>query len=157
MPMDTLRSVRRVSPRPEYNAADMMVAAEIGELQAKVEAAKADKAEYAEVDRLEEKLHSVGGIKRTFVGTLAESPFTKTRTIVQYYIEDFDYTADRCATCHFASDKAGYEGFVKEQFEEIEGDGENSLTLQLNIIPSLKRAVKRCSLMRKTRKKAVTN
>ena len=115
----------------KYNAADTTVTPKINELQAKIEAAKADSAKYAEVDRLEEKLHSVGGIKRTFVGTLAESPFTKTRTIVQYYIEDFDYTADRCATCHFASDKPGYEGFAKEQFEEIEGDGENPLTLQL--------------------------
>ena len=30
-----------------------------------------------------------------------------------------------------ASDKAGYDGFAKEQFEEIEGDGESLLTLQL--------------------------
>ena len=36
-----------------------------------------------------------------------------------------------CATCHFASDKAGYDGYAKEQFEEIEGDGESLLTLQL--------------------------
>ena len=115
----------------KYNASDMAAAAKISELQTRIEAAKADKAKYAEVDRLEEKLHSVGGIKRTFIGTLAESPFTKTRTVVQYYIEDFDYTADRCATCHFASDKAGYDGFAKEQFEEIEGDGESLLTLQL--------------------------
>ncbi len=115
----------------KYNAADSTAAARIGELQMEIEAAKADQAKYVEVDRLEEKLHSVGGIKRTFIGTLAESPFTKTRTIVQYYIEDFDYTADRCATCHFASDKAGYDEFAKEQFEEIEGDGENNLTLQL--------------------------
>ena len=115
----------------KYNAADTTISAKVSELQAKIEAAKADKAKYVEVNRLEEKLHSVGGIKRTFIGTLAESPFTKTRTVVQYYIEDFDYTADRCATCHFASDKAGYDGFAKEQFEEIEGDGESNLTLQL--------------------------
>ena len=115
----------------KYNAADTTVTPKINELQTKIEAAKADNAKFAEVDRIEEKLHSVGGIKRTFIGTLAESPFTKTRTIVQYYIEDFDYTADRCATCHFASDKSGYEGFATEQFEEIEGDGENNLTLQL--------------------------
>lgn len=115
----------------KYNAADSTVAPKISELQTQIEAAKADNAKYAEVDRLEEKLHSVGGIKRTFIGTLAESPFTKTRTIVQYYIEDFDYTADRCATCHFAADKVGYEGFATEQFEEIEGDGESNLTLQL--------------------------
>lgn len=115
----------------KYNATAPTVAPKIAELQAKIEEAKADKAEYAEVGRLEEKLHSVGGIKRTFIGTLAESPFTKTREVVQYYIEDFDYTADRCATCHFASDKAGYEELAKEQFEEIEGDGESLLTLQL--------------------------
>ena len=115
----------------KYNPADATISAQVSELQAKIEAVKADKAKYAEVDRLAEKLHSVGGIKRTFIGTLAESPFTKTRTVVQYYLEDFDYTADRCATCHFASDKAGYDGFATEHFEEIEGDGENNLTLQL--------------------------
>ncbi|MYE89473.1 c-type cytochrome, partial [Candidatus Poribacteria bacterium] len=115
----------------KYNAADTTIPPKISELQAKIEDAKADKEKYTAVDRLEEKLHSVGGIKRTFIGTLAESPFTKTRTVVQYYIEDFDYTADRCATCHFASDKAGYDGYAKEQFEEIEGDGENPLTLLL--------------------------
>ena len=126
----------------KYNAADTTIPTKISELQAKIEDAKADKEKYTAVDRLEEKLHSVGGIKRTFIGTLAESPFTKTRTVVQYYIEDFDYTADRCATCHFASDKAGYDGYAKEQFEEIEGDGENLLTLQLKH-PTSKRVAKR--------------
>ena len=60
-----------------------------------------------------------------------ESPFTKTRTIVQYYIEDFDHTADRCATCHFAADKSGYDSYANETFEEIEGDGESALSIQL--------------------------
>ena len=115
----------------KYNSADTTVGEKISELQAKVVAAKADGAKYAAIEKLEEKLHSVGGIKRTFVGTLAESPFTKTRSVVQYYLEDFDYTADRCATCHFAADKAGYEGFAKEQFEEVEGDGESKVAFQL--------------------------
>ena len=72
------------------------------------------------------------------MGSLLENPFTKTREIKQQYLEDFDYTADRCETCHFAADKSGYERFAKETFEigesdeETEGDdAEKSVPYQL--------------------------
>ena len=41
----------------KYNAADAMTPTKISELQAQIEDAKADKAKYTAVDRLEEKLH----------------------------------------------------------------------------------------------------
>ena len=53
-----------------------------------------------------------------------ENPFRETRTIVQHYLEDFNYTADRCATCHFSADRDGYAQAAQEMFE-VEGDGEN--------------------------------
>ena len=79
---------------------------------------------------LRKKLHSVGGIKRTFLGSLLENPFRETRTIVQYYLEDFDYTADRCATCHFSADRSGYDQAAQETFE-VEGDGVNPVVHRL--------------------------
>ena len=108
----------------KYNTTDTEIAEGIATAQAALESLKADKAKYDEVARLEEKLHSVGGIKRTFLGSLLENPFRETRTIVQHYLEDFDYTADRCATCHFSADRSGYEQSAQEMFE-VEGDGEN--------------------------------
>ncbi|MCZ6678778.1 MAG: c-type cytochrome [Candidatus Poribacteria bacterium] len=114
----------------KYNSADTALTGKISDLRAKVNEAQADQAKYAAVARIQEKLDDVSGIKRTFLGTLAESPFTNTRSLVQYYLQDFDYTADRCATCHFATDKSGYERYAKKTFE-IEGDGENKPSYQL--------------------------
>ncbi len=88
------------------------------------------KKQFDAVTRLEEKLADVGGIKRTFLGSLLENPFRETRTIVQYYLEEFDYTADRCATCHFSVDRSGYDTEAQETFE-VDGDGENFETHQL--------------------------
>ena len=113
-----------------YSSGETDLAEKIDELGVAVDAARANQERYEEAAKLEEKLKSVSGIKRTFVGDLLESPFTKTRSLVQYYIQDFDYTADRCATCHFAADRSGYEAFAKEIFE-IEGDGENKPSYQL--------------------------
>lgn len=98
--------------------------------QAELQSQQADKAQYDQVARLEEKLASVGGIKRMFIGSLLENPFRQTRTIVQYYLEDFDYTADRCATCHFSVDRSGYEQSAREVFE-VEGDGETPVVYRL--------------------------
>ena len=89
-----------------------------------INASKVDKARHDTVATVQEKLDSLSGIKRTFVGSLLENPFTKTREIVQHYLQDFDYTADRCETCHFAADKSGYERFAKETFEIGESDEE---------------------------------
>ena len=114
----------------KYAPTDAEIAAGITAAQASLQALQADKAKYDEVSRLEEKLHSVGGIKRTFLGSLLENPFRETRTIVQYYLEDFDYTADRCATCHFSADKSGYDQSAQEIFE-VEGDGENPVVHRL--------------------------
>ena len=108
----------------KYNATDPEILDGIAAAQASFQALQADKAKYDEVARLQEKLASVGGIKRTFLGSLLENPFRQTRSITQYYLEDFDYTADRCATCHFSADRAGYEQSAQEIFE-VEGDGEN--------------------------------
>lgn len=103
-----------------------------------VNASQADKAKHGTVANIQNKLDSLSGIKRTFMGSLLENPFTKTREIVQYYLKDFDYTADRCETCHFAADKSGYERLAKETFElegsdeELEGeDAEKSVLYQL--------------------------
>ena len=88
------------------------------------------KKQFDGVTRLEERLADVGGIKRKFLGSLLENPFNETRTIVQYYLEEFDYTADRCATCHFSVDRSGYDTEAQETFE-VDGDGENFETHQL--------------------------
>ena len=114
----------------KYNATDTEIATGIASAQASFQSLEADKAKYEEVARLQEKLHSVGGIKRTFLGSLLENPFRETRTIVQYYLEDFDHTADRCATCHFSADADGYEQSAQEIFE-VEGDGENPVVHHL--------------------------
>ena len=112
------------------NATDTEIVDGITAAQASLQSLQADKAKYDEVARLQEKLNSVGGIKRTFLGSLLENPFRETRTIVQHYLKDFDYTADRCATCHFSADESGYEQSAQETFE-IEGDGENPVIHRL--------------------------
>ena len=114
----------------KYNTTDPEITNGITAAQASLQSVQADKAKYDEVARLEEKLHSVGGIKRTFLGSLLENPFRETRTIVQYYLEDFDYTADRCATCHFSADRSGYDQAAQETFE-VEGDGVNPVVHRL--------------------------
>ena len=114
----------------KYNATDAEITDGITAAQAALQALQADKAKYDEVARLQEKLNSVGGIKRTFLGSLLENPFRETRTITQYYLEDFNHTADRCATCHFSADRSGYEQSAQETFE-IEGDGENPVVHRL--------------------------
>ena len=114
----------------KYNATDTGILDGIAAAQASLQTLQADKAKYDEVARLQEKLNSVGGIKRTFLGSLLENPFRQTRSITQYYLEDFDYTADRCATCHFSADMAGYEQAAQEIFE-VEGDGENPVVHRL--------------------------
>ena len=114
----------------KYDATDTEIRDGIAAAQTSLQALQADKAKYDEVARLQEKLRSVGGIKRTFLGSLLENPFRQTRSIVQYYLEDFDYTADRCATCHFSADTAGYEQSAQEIFE-VEGDGENPVVHRL--------------------------
>ena len=114
----------------KYNTTDTEIAEGITAAQASLQTLQADKAQYDEVARLQEKLHSVGGIKRTFLGSLLENPFRETRTITQYYLEDFNYTADRCATCHFSADRSGYEQSAQEIFE-VEGDGENPVVHRL--------------------------
>jgi len=114
----------------KYNATDTEILDGIAAVQASLQALQTDKAKYDEVARLQEKLDSVGGIKRTFLGSLLENPFRQTRSITQYYLEDFDYTADRCATCHFSADRAGYEQSAQEIFE-VEGDGENPVVHRL--------------------------
>lgn len=114
----------------KYNPTDPEIADGIAAAQATLEARRADGAKYEEVERLTGKLDSLGGIKRTFLGSLLENPFHETRTIVQYYLEDFNYTADRCVTCHFSADRSGYEASAQEIFE-VEGDGENPVVYRL--------------------------
>ena len=114
----------------KYNATDPQILDGIAAAQASLQTLQADKAKHDEVARLQEKLASVGGIKRTFLGSLLENPFRQTRSIVQYYLKDFDHTADRCATCHFSADRAGYEQSAQETFE-VEGDGENPVLQRL--------------------------
>ena len=114
----------------KYKPEDTEIANGIIAAQEAAASLEADKAQFDSVARLEEKLADVGGIKRNFLGSLLENPFRETRTIVQYYLEEFDYTADRCATCHFAVDKSGYETEAQETFE-VEGDGENPVKYQL--------------------------
>jgi mono/diheme cytochrome c family protein len=114
----------------KYKPADTNIANGITTAQEALTSLEAEKAQFESVTRLEGKLADVGGIKRTFLGSLLENPFRETRTIVQYYLEEFDYTADRCATCHFAVDKSGYETSAQETFE-VEGDGENLVKHQL--------------------------
>ncbi len=110
----------------KYKPADPEIVEGINSAQESLDALEAVQAEFDAVDRLHEKLSDVGGIKRTFLGSLLENPFRETRTIVQYYLEEFNYTADRCETCHFAVDKSGYESSAEETFEVVgEGDGEN--------------------------------
>ena len=114
----------------KYNATDTEILDGIAAAQASLQTLQADKGRHDEVARLQEKLNSVGGIKRTFLGSLLENPFRQTRSITQYYLEDFDYTADRCATCHFSADRTGYEQSGQEIFE-VEGDGENPIVHRL--------------------------
>ena len=114
----------------KYKPNDTSIADEISTVQQSLAALEAVKAEYATVDRIKEKLADVGGIKRTFLGSLLENPFKQTRIVVQHYLEDFDYKADRCETCHFAVDKSGYDSAAEETFE-IEGDGEELVKYQL--------------------------
>lgn len=114
----------------KYNPTDAEITDGIQTAQDAIEVLEAEKAQFENVARLQQKLADVGGIKRMFLGSLLENPFRETRTIVQYYIEEFDYTADRCATCHFAVDKSGYEADAEEIFE-ADGDGENLVTHQL--------------------------
>ena len=114
----------------KYKPKDTNIADRITASQEALASLETDKAKFEAVGRLEEKLADVGGIKRNFLGSLLENPFRETRTIVQYYLEEFDYTADRCATCHFAVDKSGYETEAQETFE-VEGDGENLVKHQL--------------------------
>ncbi len=114
----------------KYNSEDTEVTENIATVQTELDSRRTAKTKHEEVARLQEKLGSLSGIKRSFLGSLLENPFHKTRTIVQYYLEEFDYTADRCATCHFSADSSGYEKSAKETFE-VEGDGENKLTYQL--------------------------
>ncbi len=114
----------------KYKPTDTEITDGITTAQEALAALEADKAQFESVVRLEEKIADVGGIKRNFLGSLLENPFRETRTIVQYYLEEFDYTADRCATCHFAVDKSGYETSAQETFE-VEGDGENPVEHQL--------------------------
>ena len=114
----------------KYKPDDTDIADGITAAQEALTPLEADKAQHEAVARFEEKLADVGGIKRNFLGSLLENPFRETRTIVQYYLEEFDYTADRCTTCHFSVDKSGYETDAQEIFE-IEGDGENLVIHQL--------------------------
>ena len=114
----------------KYKPTDTEITDGITTAQEAITALEADRAQFESVVRLEEKIADVGGIKRNFLGSLLENPFRETRTIVQYYLEEFDYTADRCATCHFAVDKSGYETSAQETFE-VEGDGENLVKHQL--------------------------
>ena len=115
----------------KYRPDNSEISDKVRTVQEQVESLAADREKHEAVARVHEKLNSLSGIKRTFLGSLLESPFKKTRTVVQYYIKDFNYAADRCATCHFAVDKNGYDSHGKETFEEIEGDGENKLSIQL--------------------------
>ena len=112
------------------NQADSEIADGITSSQQALTILNETQKQFDTVSRLEEKLADVGGIKRTFLGSLLENPFKETRTIVQYYLEEFDYTADRCATCHFSVDRSGYDTDAEEVFE-IEGDGENLVKHQL--------------------------
>ncbi len=114
----------------KYKPTDTEIADGITTAQEALTSLEADNAQFDSVTRLEEKLADVGGIKRTFLGSLLENPFRETRTIVQYYLEEFNYTADRCETCHFAVDKSGYESEAEETFE-VDGDGENPVKYQL--------------------------
>lgn len=110
----------------KYDPASETLPAKIKDLRLQVESIRADRTAKAEVDKLEEKLSSLSPLKRSFLGSLLESPFHKTRSLVQYYLEDFEYTADRCATCHFSVDRSGYDRFAAESFE-VEG-GEDGQT-----------------------------
>ena len=107
----------------KYKPLETEIAEGITSAQEALAALEAVQAQIDAVDRLKEKLSDVSGIKRTFLGSLLENPFRETRTIVQYYLEEFNYTADRCETCHFAVDKSGYESSAEETFE-VEGNGE---------------------------------
>ncbi len=100
----------------------------VDEIRTQVDGLKANEAKYDAVAKMQEKLHSLG-LNRSFLGSLLESPFTRTRTIIQHYLPDVE-TADRCVTCHFAADKSGYERFAQETFE-IEGEGKNKPSYQL--------------------------
>ncbi|MDE0638327.1 MAG: c-type cytochrome [Candidatus Poribacteria bacterium] len=114
----------------KYKPEDTEIVNGISTAQEALASLETDKAQFDSVARLQEKLADVGGIKRNFLGSLLENPFRETRTIVQYYLEEFNYTADRCETCHFAVDKSGYESEAEEIFE-VEGDGENDVKYQL--------------------------
>ena len=107
----------------KYKPLETEIAEGITAAQAALAALETVQAQFDAFDRLQQKLSDVGGIKRTFLGSLLENPFRETRTIVQYYLEDFNYTADRCETCHFTINKSGYESYAEETFP-VEGDGE---------------------------------
>lgn len=114
----------------KYKPTDAEITQGIATAQTELDSLQSDKAKHEAVARIEEKLDSLSGIKRTFLGSLLENPFHETRSIVQYYLEEFDYTADRCATCHFSADRSGYEKIAQETFE-VEGDGENLVVHRL--------------------------
>lgn len=107
----------------KYKPNETEIAEGITAAQEALAALETVQAQFDAVERLNQKLSDVGGIKRTFLGSLLENPFRETRTIVQYYLEEFNYTADRCETCHFTINKSGYESNAEETFE-VEGDGE---------------------------------
>lgn len=114
----------------KYKPTDSTISNRIAAVQEELVSLNAVKSEFDSVTRLKEKLADVGGIKRKFLGSLLENPFKETRTIEQYYLEDFNKVTDRCATCHFAVDKSGYETDAEEIFE-ADGDGENLVRHQL--------------------------
>ena len=115
----------------KYNRENPILSDKISDLGARVDALREDRSAHEAAAKIEEKLASLSHIKRSFLGSLLESPFTDTRTLVQYYLEDFEYTADRCATCHFAADKSGYDQYATETFEVEGGDEQNKPSYRL--------------------------
>ncbi len=114
--LSQLLLVQKYDPRSES------LPPQINDLRIQVDALRKDRIAEAEFEKIEEKLFSLSPLKRSFWGSLLESPFHKTRALVQYYLEDFEYTADRCATCHFAVDRSGYDHLATETFEVEGGD-----------------------------------
>ena len=117
------RALRQLLLVQKYDPKSETLPTKINNLRVQAESLRADRTAKAEVDKLEAKLSTLSPLKRSFLGSLLESPFNKTRSLVQFYLEDFEYTADRCATCHFAVDRSGYDRFAAETFE-IEGGDE---------------------------------
>ncbi len=115
----------------KYDPKSESLPAKISDLGIQFDALREDRTAKAEVDKIEEKLSSLSPLKRSFWGSLLESPFHKTRALVQFYLEDFEYTADRCATCHFAVDRSGYDRLATETFEVEGGDEDQKLSKQL--------------------------